>query len=126
MKTTTIERSAAEDRRILIVDDEDFVRAVFQEQLGEHYERFTAAAANAQEALQCMSERPFALVITDVQMPGLSGIDLMRKILEDFSGVAVIISSGACTMKRWPHWANWRSAVRWSTTKPTKRVTSSN
>jgi len=91
MKTTTVERSAPEDRRILIVDDEDFVCAVFQEQLGEHYECFTAA--NAQEALQCMAERPFALVITDVQMPGLSGIDLMRKILEDFPDVAVIICS---------------------------------
>jgi two-component system, NtrC family, sensor kinase len=79
------------DRRILIVDDEEAVRNLFVAALGGSYECVTAA--DAQEALIKLSERQFALVISDVQMPGLSGIELLRKIISDFPDVAVIVAS---------------------------------
>src|SRR5260370_31002345 len=68
------------DHRILIVDDEESVLNLFAAYLGETYSCETAA--NAQEALDILSRAPFALVITDMQMPGLSGIELLRKITE--------------------------------------------
>jgi two-component system NtrC family sensor kinase len=81
-----------EDRRILLVDDEDAVRNLFAECLGDRYSCETAA--DAQEALRCLSAEPFALVISDVNMPGLSGVELLRKIREHFKDTAVIMVSG--------------------------------
>jgi two-component system NtrC family sensor kinase len=80
------------DNRILIVDDEAIVRDVFAASLAEVYSCETAA--DAQEALEILAREPFALVITDLQMPGLSGIELLRKIKELYKDTAVIIVSG--------------------------------
>lgn len=80
------------DRRILVVDDEECVRQLFADYLGETYS--CAAAADAQEALEFLSREPFALVVTDMRMPGLSGIELLRKITERYKDTAVIIVSG--------------------------------
>ena len=79
----------AHDGRILIVDDEDGVRKFFAQCLNERYSCETAA--NAQEALEWLSREPFALVISDIKMPGLGGIELLRKINERYRDTAVII-----------------------------------
>lgn len=88
----------AHDRRILIVDDEEPVRRLFAEYLSENYS--CAIAADAQEALEFLSKEPFALVLTDIQMPGLGGIELLRKITELFADTAVIIVSGIDRIQR--------------------------
>jgi len=80
------------ENRLLIVDDEELVLNLFAAALGERYECETAL--NAHEALRLLAERPFALVLSDVQMPGLSGIELLRKIVSDFPDVAVVMVSG--------------------------------
>ena len=80
------------DRRVLIVDDEQCVRQLFAEYLGRDYSCETVA--DAQEALDLLSREPFALVVSDMQLPGLSGIELHRKITERYSDTAVIIVSG--------------------------------
>jgi signal transduction histidine kinase len=71
---------------------------MFAEWLSERYECETAA--NAQEALSFLAEKQFALVLSDIQMPGLSGIELLRKIVSDFPGVAVIMVSGVGRSQR--------------------------
>ena len=86
------EYAESHDRRILIVDDEESVRNFFAAYLGETYSCQTAA--NAQEALEILARESFALVITDIQMPGLSGIELLRKITEHYKDTAVIVASG--------------------------------
>lgn len=86
------EYAESHDRRILVVDDEECVRQLFTSYLGETYS--CASAADAQEALELLSREPFALVVTDVQLPGLSGIELLRKITERYKTTAVIIVSG--------------------------------
>lgn len=78
--------------RILIVDDEEPVRSLFVACLSEHYE--CHQADSTQEALICLAETDFALVISDVIMPGLSGIELLRKIIEKYPYIAVIMTSG--------------------------------
>ena len=80
------------DRRVLIVDDDEQVRNLVALCLSERYSCETAA--NAQEALDWLQRQPFALVITDIQMPGLGGIELLRKINELYRDTAVIIASG--------------------------------
>jgi signal transduction histidine kinase len=80
------------DRRILIVDDDEPVRSVFASCLNTRYSCVTAG--DAQEALVRLASQPFALVIADIQMPGLSGIELLRRIMEHFPDTAVIMASG--------------------------------
>ena len=82
----------AHDRRILIVDDEEPVRNLFAEYLSQTYS--CEKAADAYEALEFLSRESFALVLTDIQMPGLGGIELLRKVTELYADTAVIIVSG--------------------------------
>lgn len=88
----------AHDRRILIVDDEESVRGLFAEYLSQYYS--CAQASDAHEALELLSREPFALVLTDIQMPGLGGIELLRKITELYADTAVIIVSGIDRIQR--------------------------
>src|SRR5882672_11512070 len=74
------EYAESHDHHILIVDDEETVRTLFASYLGETYTCETAA--NAQEALDTLARARFGLVLTDMQMPGLSGVELLRKITE--------------------------------------------
>ncbi|MFS8085716.1 MAG: sensor histidine kinase [Acidobacteriota bacterium] len=88
----------AHDRRILIVDDEEPVRELFAEYLSRNYSCQTAS--DAQQALEILAREPFALVLTDIQMPGLGGIELLRKIAELYADTAVIIVSGIDRIQR--------------------------
>jgi len=96
--TLNPEYAESHDRRILIVDDEEPVLNFFADYLSETYS--CATAANAQEALEILALEPFALVLTDMQMPGLSGIELLRKITEHYKDTAVIIVSGIARTQR--------------------------
>jgi signal transduction histidine kinase len=86
------------DRRILIVDDEVHVRKIFATVLEERY--LCVTAGDAQEALALLSKEQFALAILDVQMPGFSGVELLRKIITDFPDVVVIMASGVGRSQR--------------------------
>lgn len=80
------------DRRILIVDDEEAVRNLFAAYLSESYSCETAADGVA--ALDLLARERFALVLTDMQMPGVGGVELLRKIVEHYTDTAVIMVSG--------------------------------
>ena len=87
-----------EGRRILIVDDDELVRTFFKASLGEHYSCETASGFD--EALALLNREEFALVISDVIMPGRSGIELLREITTRFPDVAVIMVSGVDRTQR--------------------------
>ena len=82
----------AADRRILIVDDETSVRTLFAEHLGESFECKTAASA--EDALIELAVQPYALVISDMMMPGRNGVELLREIGTRYPDTAVIMVSG--------------------------------
>ena len=86
------------DNRVLIVDDEEPIRKLFSRVLGERYECRTATDAG--EALACLEKEQFALVITDVIMPGLSGVELLPKVTERFPDTAIIVVSGVDRTQR--------------------------
>jgi two-component system C4-dicarboxylate transport response regulator DctD len=78
---------------VLIVDDEDMVRTALEQWL--RLSGFdTATAANAQEALAAIDDRHPHVVLTDVRMPGLSGMDLLRSIAERGLPTEVILITG--------------------------------
>ncbi|HKX84871.1 MAG TPA: response regulator, partial [Pyrinomonadaceae bacterium] len=77
--------------KILIVDDSPTIRYLFSKNLSRQYE--CLQAASYMEALTALSENEIALVITDVQMPGISGIELLRKVVERYPETSVIMVS---------------------------------
>jgi CheY-like chemotaxis protein len=63
--------------RILVVDDEASVRTVLSQVLQEDGYS-VSEAVNAEQALALMDKAPFSLVITDIVMPGMTGIELLE------------------------------------------------
>jgi signal transduction histidine kinase len=84
--------SGEERERVLIVDDSTTVRKIFAKSLSSRYA--CAEASSVSDAFAQLAETEFALVITDVLMPGLSGVELLRKIIETYPDTAVIMVSG--------------------------------
>lgn len=81
------------DPKILIVDDEDMVRTALEQWL--RLSGFdTAAASNASEAMALIDDQRPLVVLTDVRMPGLSGLDLLRLIGERGLPMEVILITG--------------------------------
>ncbi len=76
----------------MIVDDEKTVSQLFVDCLSPRYD--CSEASSTKEALALLAEEEFSLVITDVIMPGLSGVELLRRIIEICPYTAVIMVSG--------------------------------
>ncbi len=79
-------------QRILVVDDEEPIRTLFSAiLLNEGYE--CVVARNAAEARERLEGGRFDVVISDVRMPGESGLELVRHILSISQDTAVILAS---------------------------------
>jgi two-component system, cell cycle response regulator CpdR len=79
--------------RILYVEDNALVREVTSELLAQD-EREVVARASAEEALDAFRENSFDVVITDVSLPLMSGLDLARNLLAIRPNVPIILASG--------------------------------
>jgi diguanylate cyclase (GGDEF)-like protein len=77
---------------ILIIDDDDQIRGLLRELLKDVYE--CVDVASAEEALAVLDSLNFDLVISDIQMPGISGLDLVPRILERTPDTVVVMISG--------------------------------
>jgi two-component system, NtrC family, sensor kinase len=84
--------------RILIVDDEEIVLGMFASFLSECY--ICETAASCDEALAHLSHETYDLVLTDVQMPGRNGVELLREIRQRYPDTAVIMVSGIARPQR--------------------------
>ncbi len=84
--------------RILVVDDEPAVRRVLRELLELKGAYVVDEAPDGTAALRIFAERGADVVITDMMMPGISGIEVLRgiKVLDDTAGVVVL--TGASRM----------------------------
>ncbi len=80
-------------QKILIVDDELGVREVLTEILREF--GFTVTAAeNGQRALRCLEKENFGVVFTDLDIPGMSGLELSREIKNRYPQTKVLLFTG--------------------------------
>jgi EAL domain-containing protein (putative c-di-GMP-specific phosphodiesterase class I)/ActR/RegA family two-component response regulator len=80
--------------RVLIVDDDDGVRDVYVRFL-KHDGHEVVAAASGAEAVDLFASQPFDCVVSDIMMPGMSGIELLRKIRAYDLDVPVIMATGS-------------------------------
>jgi len=81
-----------EEGRILVVDDEETVRDLIQRTLEEAGYN-VVSAASGQEALDKVSQLNIELVLLDINMPGMSGLDVLDKLRSDWPDIAVIIAT---------------------------------
>ena len=78
--------------KILIVDDEEAIRSLLRRIL-ENNGYYCTTAPDAKEARTCMKEKNFDLIFSDINMPGESGLDLIRDIKDKYPDVAVVVGS---------------------------------
>jgi len=79
-------------KRILLVDDEQGIQLLYREEFEEDgYE--VVSAYNGEEALEKFSQEPPDLVILDINMPGMNGIEVLRRMKEMNPNLPVILSS---------------------------------
>ena len=77
---------------ILIVEDDSELRGVLYELFSENYLCHTASSA--EQALKRLSETDYRVVLTDISMPGMSGLELLGHLRQSKPGTAVIMISG--------------------------------
>lgn len=76
--------------RILIVDDDRAQRSLLETFL--HAQGFsTRSAASGEAALQLLDETPFAMMISDVRMPGMSGLETLRRVRQKYPDLPVLL-----------------------------------
>lgn len=81
------------DVKIIIVDDSDFSRSMISKMLTEDGFQVIGEAASAEAALPLIKDKRPDIVIADIVMPNVSGLELTEKISQNFQEVAVIIIS---------------------------------
>lgn len=90
-------RSAPENvKAILVVDDEEVIRDFFKRTLTEY--RVMTAASGEEALLMVKNDRP-DLVLLDIKMPGIDGIETLRQIKRIDRDIAVVILSAHGTLK---------------------------
>jgi putative nucleotidyltransferase with HDIG domain len=81
----------SEQASILIVDDDRAIRTLLAGFLGDRWDCRTASCAD--EAIVLLEQRRSSLVLTDINMPGQSGLELCRLVRHRYSDVEVIVIS---------------------------------
>jgi YesN/AraC family two-component response regulator len=76
---------------ILIVDDEENLRAILSIALGESHK--IIEASNGEEGLREFEKHLPELIITDLTMPVMNGIDMIRKVRASNSQVKIVVIS---------------------------------
>jgi len=81
-----------EKKRILLVDDEEGIQLLYREEFEDEGYAVTTAY-NGKEALEKFQQDQPDLVILDINMPGLNGIEILRQMKEINPDLPVILSS---------------------------------
>ena len=83
--------------RILIVDDEQEITEILADLLSEEYE--CHRAGSAEQALLRLQEIEFQLVISDITMPGMSGLEMIPHVKNHWPNTVVVMISGMQTVE---------------------------
>ena len=86
-----------ETAHVLVVDDEGAIRYSVSKTLqrvGYH----VGEAASGEEALDLMKKSHFDVILTDIRMPGLSGVDLLKRIKDQAPDAIVILMTGYASL----------------------------
>ena len=81
------------DIKVVIVDDSDFSRSLIRKMLSSEGVNIVGEANSAESALVVIKDKKPNIVITDIVMPEVSGIELTEKITQSFDDISVIVIS---------------------------------
>jgi DNA-binding NtrC family response regulator len=100
-ETTTTQAGTPEPRerpKVLVVEDDPDIRKILEMFLTEKGFRVKVAEA-APRALEMLSEEPIDLILSDVRMPGMSGLDLLRHLKERDPEIQLVLMSAYSSVK---------------------------
>jgi DNA-binding response OmpR family regulator len=87
-----------DNKRVLIVDDERNIRLTLSQTL-ESLAMESSTAANGEEAIARLEEEKFGLILLDLKMPGMDGMEVLRKVREIHPDIRVIIITAYGTIE---------------------------
>lgn len=82
-------------KKILIVDDNPNMSSLLQEML-EVFDFESVRASDGSEALNELEKGDFSMVITDMRMPNMTGLELLEKVKSKHPKLPVVLISGYC------------------------------
>src|SRR5689334_11262594 len=89
---------AHQSEKILIVEDDDVLREVTHAQLQrEGYEM--TSAASAEQAIAILERVPHQLILTDLNLPGISGLALLKQVKMEYPESTVIVMTAFATVQ---------------------------
>lgn len=78
--------------KVMIVDDEEDLSEIFAEMVEDDFE--TAVYSKAKEALSVLREQHFDVLITDVNMPGMNGVEFVKTLRGEGSKIVIFLLTG--------------------------------
>jgi CheY-like chemotaxis protein len=82
-------------KKIVVIDDDPEIRAAMSRILaGYDYEVFTAE--DGSKGLELVAKENPSIVLTDIKMPGMDGIEVLRRVKERSPDAEVIVVTGGC------------------------------
>jgi DNA-binding NtrC family response regulator len=84
----------ARRRRILIAEDSETTRQQLKHLLEGSLEAVVDTAADGSEALEALTKEPYSVVVTDLRMPKLNGMELIAEVQKRRLPVAVVVTTG--------------------------------
>src|SRR5512138_22169 len=79
--------------RVLVVDDEHAVRASFDRVLSD-YGYTVNTASDGTSALDFLKDKPYDLAFVDLRMPGMDGMEVVKKIRTTQPGTMIVVVTG--------------------------------
>jgi DNA-binding NarL/FixJ family response regulator len=80
-------------KRLLVVDDHAIVRSGIRRLLSERPDIEVCEAASGEEAMSAVLDAPIDLIVLDLNLPGLGGLELLRRLVRTVPKVPVLIFS---------------------------------
>ena len=98
MTTGEVKAMEKEKAKVLVVDDEEVIRQSFERSLSGV--RCTVRTAlSGHDAIRLMEEEPCDVVLVDIRMPGMNGIELLREIKDRWPESEVVVITGYPTIE---------------------------
>ena len=86
------------NKQVLVVDDEEAIRTGIAQVLSKLNLK-VATAAGGLPALEMLARRPYAIVLLDIKMPDLDGVEVLKRLRQDYPGTEVIMITGFPTIQ---------------------------
>lgn len=86
---------SGESKKVLAVDDANFMRMMLEDILTKNGHTFLGAK-DGQECLDILQNESVDVCVLDIRMPGMDGMEVLKRIKKDYPGIKVVMLSAMC------------------------------